>query len=88
MKAIMNIEYRKGGNDIAAAVRYMDQEMFKVNHLAENSVMSSYIRERLNRKSLGSKITESPQNRNPGDSKNGPACTRALGGICTMATER
>ena len=47
MKAIMNIEYRKGGNDIAAAVRYMDQEMFKVNCLDQNSVMSSYIREKL-----------------------------------------
>ena len=42
MEAIMNIEYRKGGNDIAAAVRYMDQEMFKVNPLVQNSVISSY----------------------------------------------
>ena len=42
MEAVMNIEYRKGGSDIAAAVRYMDQEMFKVNPLAQNSVMSSY----------------------------------------------
>ena len=43
MEAIMNIEYRKGGSDIAAAVRYMDNEMFKVNPLAQNSFMSSRI---------------------------------------------
>ena len=43
MDAILKIEYRKGGSDIAAAVRYMDNEMFKVIPLALNSFMSSRI---------------------------------------------
>ena len=50
MDAIMKIEYRKGGSDIAAAIRYMDQEMFKVNPSGQNLALSNMI-QKVNRNS-------------------------------------